>query len=120
MPVMNGLELLEKIKENDFDIPVIIMTGYAVIELTLKAFKLGAFDFLTGNRQQGGILGIHLRIISSDGDEIRGQENAVHVHVPGAFPLERRHQVKAFEPQESSQILHGLFRFDGDGHPFQG
>ena len=47
MPVMNGLELLERIKEKDLDIPVIIMTGYAVIELTLQAFKLGAYDFLT-------------------------------------------------------------------------
>lgn len=47
MPVMNGLELLEKIRQNELDIPIIIMTGYAVIELTLKAFKLGAFDFLT-------------------------------------------------------------------------
>lgn len=47
MPVMNGLELLEKIRAANLDIPVIIMTGYAVIELTLKAFKLGAYDFLT-------------------------------------------------------------------------
>jgi CheY-like chemotaxis protein/anti-sigma regulatory factor (Ser/Thr protein kinase) len=47
MPVMNGLELLERIRANNMDIPVIIMTGYAVIELTLKAFKLGAYDFLT-------------------------------------------------------------------------
>ncbi|MBU3918033.1 response regulator, partial [bacterium] len=47
MPVMNGLELLEKMRSSDLDIPVIIMTGYAVIELTLKAFKLGAYDFLT-------------------------------------------------------------------------
>ncbi len=47
MPVMNGLELLEEMRSNDLDIPVIIMTGYAVIELTLKAFKLGAYDFLT-------------------------------------------------------------------------
>jgi CheY-like chemotaxis protein len=47
MPIMNGLELLEKMRENDYEVPVIIMTGYAVIELSLKAFKLGAFDFLT-------------------------------------------------------------------------
>ncbi len=47
MPAMNGLELLEMIRQKDLDIPVIIMTGYAVIELTLKAFKLGAYDFLT-------------------------------------------------------------------------
>ncbi|MCP4755972.1 MAG: response regulator [Proteobacteria bacterium] len=47
MPVMNGLELLEKIRKNGYEVPVIIMTGYAVIELTLKAFKLGAYDFLT-------------------------------------------------------------------------
>jgi CheY-like chemotaxis protein len=47
MPNMNGLELLEKIKLNSFDLPVIIMTGHADADLVLQAFKLGAFDFLT-------------------------------------------------------------------------
>jgi len=47
MPGMNGLELLEKIKLNSFDLPVIIMTGYADADLVLQAFKLGAYDFLT-------------------------------------------------------------------------
>ena len=37
MPVMNGLELLEKIHAKQLDIPVIIMTGYAVIELTSQS-----------------------------------------------------------------------------------
>ncbi len=46
MPVMNGLEFLEKLRENDIEIPVIMMTGYAIVEITMKAFKLGAFDFL--------------------------------------------------------------------------
>ena len=47
MPGMNGLELLEKVKLNSFDLPVIIMTGYADADLVLQAFKLGAFDFIT-------------------------------------------------------------------------
>jgi len=46
MPEMNGLELLEKLRENECNVPVIIITGYAAVNLTLKAFKLGAFDFL--------------------------------------------------------------------------
>jgi two-component system response regulator AtoC len=43
MPDMSGLVLLEKLKGS---IPVIMMTAYASIETTRKAFKLGASDYL--------------------------------------------------------------------------
>jgi DNA-binding NtrC family response regulator len=46
MPVMNGIELLEKVKEEYPDTIVIIITAYGSIETAIKAMKLGASDYL--------------------------------------------------------------------------
>ena len=46
MPGMDGLELLEKIKENYPDIMVVIITAYGSIESAVKAMRTGASDYL--------------------------------------------------------------------------
>lgn len=46
MPVMDGLATLEKIKEIDPDVSVIMMTAHTDEELVLRALKNGAFDYL--------------------------------------------------------------------------
>ena len=46
MPHITGIELLEKIHETDRDIPVILMTAYAELEMAVSAIKKGAFDFI--------------------------------------------------------------------------
>ena len=47
MPGMTGLELLEKIRAIDEDLPVVLMTAYGAVETAVQAIKLGAFDYLT-------------------------------------------------------------------------
>ena len=42
----DGLELLTHIKSKDKNIPVIIITGHANIEMAIKALKTGAFEFI--------------------------------------------------------------------------
>ena len=42
----DGLELLSHIKSKDKNIPVIIITGHANIEMAIKALKIGAFEFI--------------------------------------------------------------------------
>ena len=42
----DGLELLSHIKNKNKDIPVIIITGHANIEMAIKALKAGAFEFI--------------------------------------------------------------------------
>jgi two-component system, NtrC family, nitrogen regulation response regulator NtrX len=42
----DGLELLSHIKSKDKDIPVIIITGHANVEMAIKALKSGAFEFI--------------------------------------------------------------------------
>jgi signal transduction histidine kinase len=46
MPLMNGLDLLKRVKERDPDQLVIVMTGYADKELILRALKADADDFI--------------------------------------------------------------------------
>lgn len=47
MPLMDGLELLRKIKEVSPPTVGIIFTGYASIETAVEAIKAGAYDYVT-------------------------------------------------------------------------
>jgi two-component system, NtrC family, response regulator HydG len=44
---MNGSELLEKIKQKNPSVPVIIMTGYSDVRTAVNIMKSGAFDYVT-------------------------------------------------------------------------
>ena len=47
LPDGDGLELLERFKSADPDLPVIVLTGQGSIEAAVRAIKLGAEQFLT-------------------------------------------------------------------------
>lgn len=42
-----GLDLLERLREREPDLPVIVMTAYGEVETAVAAMKAGAYDFLT-------------------------------------------------------------------------
>jgi signal transduction histidine kinase len=46
MPGMSGLEILERIQQQDPDIVCVMITGYATVDLAAQAMKQGAHDFL--------------------------------------------------------------------------
>jgi two-component system NtrC family response regulator len=46
MPGMSGIQLLEKIKEINPDLPVIIMTAYGSVEKAVDAMHRGAYTFI--------------------------------------------------------------------------
>ncbi|MEW6200448.1 MAG: sigma-54 dependent transcriptional regulator [bacterium] len=47
MPHMDGIELLEKVKDKAPELPVIILTGHGTIESAVKAMRGGAYDYIT-------------------------------------------------------------------------
>ena len=47
MPVSDGLTLMERLREHDPDLAVIIMTGFATIETAVESVKRGAEDYIT-------------------------------------------------------------------------
>ena len=46
MPKMSGIELLEKLQQDNPDLPVIIMTAFGTVEKAVSAMKKGAFDYI--------------------------------------------------------------------------
>jgi DNA-binding NtrC family response regulator len=46
MPGMDGLEMLERVKKDDPDVPVVMMTAYGSIDSAVGAMKLGAIDYV--------------------------------------------------------------------------
>ncbi len=46
MPEMDGIEVLEKLQEIAFDVPVIMISGHGNIDTAVEAIKKGAFDFI--------------------------------------------------------------------------
>ncbi len=47
LPQMNGMEVLQKIKEFDEDTLVIMITAFGDIKTAVQAMKLGAYDYVT-------------------------------------------------------------------------
>jgi two-component system sensor histidine kinase/response regulator len=46
MPGISGIEVIEKIRDTDPTIVVIVITGYATVSSAVEAMKNGAYDFL--------------------------------------------------------------------------
>jgi len=47
MPVMDGMETLQRIKEINENIPVIMLTAHGTMESAVEAMKLGALDYIS-------------------------------------------------------------------------
>ena len=46
MPGISGIEVIEKIRDTDPTIVVIVITGFATVSSAVEAMKNGAYDFL--------------------------------------------------------------------------
>ena len=47
MPGLSGLELQKRVANDRADMPIIFITGYGDIPMTVEAMKAGAVEFLT-------------------------------------------------------------------------
>jgi FixJ family two-component response regulator len=47
LPDLNGLELQQRIAADRLDMPIIFITGYGDVPMTVRAMKAGAVEFLT-------------------------------------------------------------------------
>ncbi|MFO7666919.1 MAG: response regulator [Desulfobacterales bacterium] len=58
MPGIDGMQVLKRIKDNNLNIIVIVITGYATVETAIEAMKQGAYDFIAKPFEPD-----HLRIV---------------------------------------------------------
>ncbi len=106
-PNMNGIELLEKLKENQIQIPAILFTSDQDRKLILKAWKFGCIDFLdkdAGTVEIKKTIEKCLNKIEEEKNEINLEEEIVSY----------QHQLKKYQEQvESAKIsYHQLISID--------
>ena len=46
MPGIDGMQFLKQLREANFHLPVLVLTGHADVPMAVKAMKLGAIEFL--------------------------------------------------------------------------
>ena len=61
----DGLELLSHIKSKNKDVPVIIITGHANVEMAVSSLKLGAFEFIEKPFDQERLLNFIKRAVEN-------------------------------------------------------
>ncbi|MGG1947250.1 response regulator [Trinickia sp. NRRL B-1857] len=78
----NGLDVQQALKRRDIDLPIVFITGYGDIEMTVQAMKAGAVDFLTKPFRDQALLDAVAQAIAVDrktrraarcGDDLRGR-----------------------------------------------
>ncbi|MBS0191401.1 MAG: sigma-54 dependent transcriptional regulator [Phycisphaerales bacterium] len=113
MPGMTGLELLERIRQIDDDLPVVLMTAFGTIETAVSAIKQGAFDYLT-KPFEGDELVITVKRAAEHGRVLRENKllRAAAGLAEGAPPVD--HSDRGAGPG-----LHGVSRLVGDSEPMR-
>ena len=104
---LDGMELLEKAKEIDPDLPVIVITAYSTWNTAVDAMRLGAFDYLKKPFDTDHIRGVIGRAIQVS--ERASDDDVVRKLVVGNTPPMRKvyDLVKKVAPTDSTVLVHG-------------
>jgi DNA-binding NtrC family response regulator len=76
LPGISGLDLQQELAGGDAQIPIIFMTGYGDIPMTVRAMKAGAIEFLTKPFRDGDLLSAVDQAIKR-GDQMEQSKNSV-------------------------------------------
>lgn len=80
LPELNGLDFFDAMRRQGVSLPVVFLTGYGDIPMTVRAMKAGAVDFLTKPLERGTFLNAINRALESDLEQRVERETATAVH----------------------------------------
>jgi FixJ family two-component response regulator len=93
LPDMNGLAFHAKLTENGVRLPVVIMTGYGDIHMTVRAMKGGAVDFLTKPFRDQDMIDAVLTAVERDRQQRTAEGRVSQIHKRFATLSARQQQV---------------------------
>lgn len=64
MPEMDGIELVQRMREQIPQVPIVVMSGHGTIETAVRAIRLGATDFLEKPFQLDALLAVVNRALT--------------------------------------------------------
>lgn len=101
LPDLNGLELQQQLAATRNDMPIIFITGYGDVPMTVRAMKAGAIEFLTKPFGDEALL-TTIRDAIQRSTAALGQEAELHI-------LQRRHaSLSTREREVMSLVVTGL------------
>jgi len=89
LPDLNGLDLQQRVAADRIDLPIIFITGYGDVPMTVRAMKAGAVEFLTKPFSDDVLLNAMQHAIERSRDAL-GHEAQVRALRDGYASLSRR------------------------------
>jgi len=106
MPRVDGIELLERLKVLEPELPVIVMSGHGTIETAVRATKLGAADFIEKPFSLETLLrSVHRATGRSAVDSLTG--NGATTVIEEAHAAPHRSRQKKARTIKQSVVIHG-------------
>jgi two-component system nitrogen regulation response regulator NtrX len=92
MPGMDGLEVLERLRESDPAALVVMISGHGTIDTAVEATRKGAYDFLEKPLDSDRLLvtlrnALELRGLSADVERLRNEVESRHEIVGASFQI---------------------------------
>ncbi|MBX9467925.1 MAG: sigma-54 dependent transcriptional regulator [Rhizobium sp.] len=117
MPGMDGMTLMQRIRELDHEIPVILVTGHGEVQLAVKAMREGAYDFIEKPFASHALAGVvrhalDRRSLVLENRRLRavaGKRDDIETRLPGRTPVmvDLRYRVRAIGATEADALIIG-------------
>jgi two-component system nitrogen regulation response regulator NtrX len=113
MPVLDGIEVLENLKDQRIATPVVMVSGHGDIQTAVECTKRGAFDFLEKPLNRDKLLlsvrnAVRTQKLEEEVDELRERAERDYQLV-GESPgmLELREQIERAAPTRATVLIQG-------------
>jgi two-component system C4-dicarboxylate transport response regulator DctD len=117
MPGMDGMTLLQRIRDLDAELPVILVTGHAEVQLAVDAMRRGAYDFIEKPFNTQGVIAVlnraldHRALVMENRRlrAVAGQRDDLESRLPGrsAAMIDLRRRLRAIGPSEADVLVIG-------------
>jgi two-component system nitrogen regulation response regulator NtrX len=109
MPGMDGIETLQKMRQFNAKIPIVIMSGHGTIETAVRATKLGAFDYLEKPLSLDKIFPLleHAKQIRNQQEERSRQSTVPELIGNSSLILQIKRQVQMVAPRNAWILITG-------------
>src|SRR5947207_2223761 len=89
MPEMDGIELVERMRNQAPGVPIVVISGHGTIETAVRVIRLGAFDFLEKPFPLDALLGVVGRALGTNAAEASTAAPAAAGPAPSRAPARR-------------------------------
>ena len=117
MPGMDGMTLLQRIREVDHEVPVILVTGHADVQLAVSAMRAGVYDFIEKPFAAQHLAGIARRAMERralvlDNRRLRavaGKRDDIEARLPGRTQVmvDLRYRLRAIGAADADTLIIG-------------